>query len=160
MKEHEIRELVNQLRDVSIKYRDTQQLREQIARVIRAAMQLSGNSGQLNSPVIPDGWKLVPVEPTKDMLEASWTLHSIYHPSAYRDMLAAAPQPPVSDGWIKCSDSIPEDSGRYWCYVEEQNSLGKSHYQWNCSWNGERWSEKDLTGKVTHWMPLPEPPKN
>ncbi|WP_407200423.1 hypothetical protein [Enterobacter cloacae] len=35
----------------------------------RAAMlQSFGNSEQLNSPVIPDGWVLVPVEPTEDMI--------------------------------------------------------------------------------------------
>lgn len=62
-------------------------------------------------------------------------------------------------GWIKCSERIPEEGGRYWCYVEEQNSLGKSHYQWNCSWNGDGWSDKALTGRVTHWMPLPAAPE-
>ncbi|HAT7656022.1 TPA: hypothetical protein JAX20_001119 [Enterobacter hormaechei] len=35
----------------------------------RAAMlQSFGNSEQLNSPVIPDGWALVPIEPTEDMI--------------------------------------------------------------------------------------------
>lgn len=62
-------------------------------------------------------------------------------------------------GWIKCSERMPEEGGRYWCYVEEQNSLGKSHYQWNCSWNGNEWSGKALTGCVTHWMPLPAAPE-
>ena len=38
MKDHEIRELVNQLRDVAIKYHGTGQLREKIARTVRAAM--------------------------------------------------------------------------------------------------------------------------
>lgn len=45
-----------------------------------------------NSPVIPDGWVLVPKEPTPDMLNAAWVSHGIYHASAYRTMLAAAPQ--------------------------------------------------------------------
>lgn len=63
-------------------------------------------------------------------------------------------------GWIPCSERMPEEIGRYWCYVEEQNSLGKSHYQWNCSWNGDRWwVESESGGRVTHWMPLQEPPK-
>lgn len=51
MKDHEIRELVNQLRDVAIKYHGAGQLREQIARVVRAHMLQAGNS-----PVIPDTW--------------------------------------------------------------------------------------------------------
>lgn len=62
-------------------------------------------------------------------------------------------------GWIKCSERMPEEFGRYWCYVEEQNSLGKSHYQWNCSWNGDKWSDSALTGRVTHWQPLAAAPQ-
>ncbi|MCB6158141.1 DUF551 domain-containing protein [Klebsiella pneumoniae] len=81
-------------------------------------------------------------------------------------MLASAPQSPGSEPatvpgkWIPVSERLPEDSGRYWCYVEEQNDLGKSHYQWNCSWNGDRWwVESEGGGIVTHWMPLPAAPK-
>ena len=72
--------------------------------------------------------------------------------------LHAQPAPVVS-GWIPVSERLPEEGGRYWCYVEEQNSLGKSHYQWNCSWNEGAWSDKALTGRVTHWMPLPAAPQ-
>lgn len=38
LKEHQIRELVNKLRDIAIEYHGTQQLREHIACVVRAAM--------------------------------------------------------------------------------------------------------------------------
>ncbi|EDS8303550.1 DUF551 domain-containing protein [Salmonella enterica subsp. enterica serovar Java] len=51
MKENQIRELVNELRDIAIEYHGTQQLRERIARTVRAAMLQAGNS-----PVIPGGW--------------------------------------------------------------------------------------------------------
>ncbi|HIF6392926.1 TPA: DUF551 domain-containing protein [Klebsiella pneumoniae] len=67
--------------------------------------------------------------------------------------------PAKNQGWIPVNERMPEEGGRYWCYVEEQNSLGKSHYQWNCSWNGDVWSDKALTGRVTHWMPLPAAPQ-
>ena len=127
-----------------------------------------------NSPVIPDGYVMVPKEPTKEMIDA-WWLHFIgtKNPSSkgtYKSMLAAAPQDTpaldsvqsvvtVSDTWIPVSEGLPEEGGRYWCYVEEQNSLGKSHYQWNCSWNGEIWGGAMMYGRVTHWMPLPNPPR-
>ncbi|MDT8624872.1 hypothetical protein RRW91_17505 [Klebsiella grimontii] len=70
LKDHQIRELVNQLRDVAIKYHGAGQLREQIARVVRAAFQAQlvctcpSGDGSLrwpcpehpsNSPVIADG---------------------------------------------------------------------------------------------------------
>lgn len=50
--------------------------------------------------VVPDGWKLVPVEPTEGMLKAAWErgireeAPDPYY--AYKAMLAAAPQPPES----------------------------------------------------------------
>lgn len=49
-----------------------------------------------SSPVIPDGWQLVPKEATPEMLNASWVSHGVYHPSAYRTMLAAAPAAPAA----------------------------------------------------------------
>ena len=46
-----------------------------------------------NSPVIPDGWVLVPVEPTHEMLEAGDEQFGTY--DVYRRMIAAAPQQEV-----------------------------------------------------------------
>ncbi|EMF1592957.1 DUF551 domain-containing protein [Salmonella enterica] len=51
MKENQIRELVNELRDIAIEYHGTQQLRERIARTVSAAIIQAGNS-----PVIPGVW--------------------------------------------------------------------------------------------------------
>ncbi|MFH2193100.1 ead/Ea22-like family protein [Enterobacter hormaechei] len=44
----------------------------------------------LNSPVIPDGWVMVPEEPTHEMLEAGDEQFGTY--DVYRRMLASAPQ--------------------------------------------------------------------
>ncbi|MEH1318399.1 hypothetical protein V7I44_26455 [Citrobacter farmeri] len=96
MKEHQIRELVNELRDIAVKYHSTQQLRERIARTVRAAMlqgsQPVSNCDELSSPVIPDGYVLVPKEPTEAMLlllglTGSFTAMD----AAYQKMLAASP---------------------------------------------------------------------
>ncbi|CAM8183822.1 hypothetical protein [Enterobacter rongchengensis] len=46
-----------------------------------------------NSPVIPDGWVLVPEEPTHEMLEAGDEQFGTY--DVYRRMIAAAPQQEV-----------------------------------------------------------------
>ncbi|EIU1219902.1 DUF551 domain-containing protein [Salmonella enterica subsp. enterica serovar Anatum] len=51
VKENQIRDLVNELRDIAIEYHGTQQLRERIARTVRAAIIQAGNS-----PISPDGW--------------------------------------------------------------------------------------------------------
>ncbi|HEB4091812.1 TPA: hypothetical protein RZ058_002702 [Enterobacter cloacae] len=47
-----------------------------------------------NSPLIPDGWVMVPVEPTVEMLSAAkeWTGLTSTAEVVYREMLAAAPQ--------------------------------------------------------------------
>ncbi|EFH6257935.1 hypothetical protein GAJ32_15545 [Escherichia coli] len=57
----------------------------------RAAMlQSFGNSEQLNSPVIPDGWVMVPEDPTHEMLEAGDEQFGTYN--VYRRMIEAAPK--------------------------------------------------------------------
>ncbi|PLC60065.1 hypothetical protein B9P82_27100 [Citrobacter sp. L55] len=58
----------------------------------RAAMLQAGNS-----PVTPDGWQLVPKEPTAAMNKAGWDAmneHDAINPT-YRAMLAAAPKQEV-----------------------------------------------------------------
>ncbi|WP_244586355.1 hypothetical protein [Escherichia coli] len=47
-----------------------------------------------NSPVIPDGWQLVPVDPTLEMIKsgANAASNGMLIPGMYRAMLAAAPQ--------------------------------------------------------------------
>ncbi|MDS0085867.1 hypothetical protein QYE92_09660 [Enterobacter cloacae subsp. cloacae] len=67
----------------------------------RAAMlQSFGNSEQLNSPVIPEGWVMVPIEPTADMREAYHQAQAEYEDvdglwspdHQWQAMLAAAPK--------------------------------------------------------------------
>lgn len=133
--------------------------------IARVALELNKRILAGNSPVIPEGYVMVPKEPTEQMYDAGD--RQMATKQVWDAMLAAAPQqhnapqniPEIIPGWIPVSERLPEEGGRYWCYVEEQNSLGKSHYQWNCSWNGDVWSDNALTGRVTHWMPLPAAPK-
>lgn len=65
--------------------------------------------------------------------------------------------------WISVTNGLPKEGGRYWCYVEEINDLGISYFQWNCSYNAveKRFSDMYLQNgeKVTHWMPLVDPPE-
>ncbi|ECR8549369.1 hypothetical protein F2D81_18075 [Salmonella enterica] len=62
-----------------------------------------------NSPVIPDGYALVPVEPTDEMIVAAMdsddvtynesddTVFYVHHCEIYKAMLAAAPQPETNN---------------------------------------------------------------
>ena len=73
-----------------------------------------------------------------------------------RDMNTRQPE----QAWIDVNDRLPEDTGRYWCYVAEINDLGLSHYQWNCGYNkgDNRWSSNAMPKTVTHWQPLSAKP--
>jgi hypothetical protein len=65
-------------------------------------------------------------------------------------------------GWISVEDRLPEESGRYWCYVKDINELGTSYFQWNCCYHAKekRFTDSTLTDgeNITHWMPLPPAP--
>ena len=59
-------------------------------------------AGRASPASVPEVWKLVPVEPTQEMVEAGCkSLGALYGQhgasEAYKAMLAAAPTPPVSE---------------------------------------------------------------
>ncbi|HHS1785721.1 TPA: DUF551 domain-containing protein [Salmonella enterica subsp. enterica serovar Virchow] len=77
-------------------------------------------------------------------------------------MLQAGSSPVIPDGWISCSERMPDDEQevivhnklgyRYVSYFDEHSGLFfdmRGGNQMNCT-------EHIL---VTHWMPLPEPPQ-
>lgn len=67
------------------------------------------------------------------------------------------------EDWIDVNDQLPEEGGRYWCYMRDITDLGTSYFQWNCAYNEKekRFSDSTLFNgeQVTHWRKLPEPPK-
>lgn len=58
--------------------------------IAMVALELNRKLAAGNSPVIPDGWRLVPEEPTHEMLEAGDEQFGTY--DVYRRMIAASPQ--------------------------------------------------------------------
>lgn len=69
----------------------------------------------------PAGWKLVPIEPTQEMLSASWakanprfifTDHEEHIAAAYRAMLDAAPAQPAPEVVAYCFRFHTDDSLR------------------------------------------------
>ncbi|EJF8535609.1 DUF551 domain-containing protein [Escherichia coli] len=68
----------------------------------------------------------------------------------------AIPQVPVTpDGWISCSDRMPNDA--QWCVVNTEYG-----YYVQCWSEGQGWLGDDISipkCDVINWMPLPEPPQ-
>lgn len=67
----------------------------------------------------------------------------------------------ATDNWIPVSDS-PKERG---CYlVTVRHWLDGKPVSREAYWNGADWLScykrgEEITPRVTHWMPLPEPPK-
>ena len=64
--------------------------------------------------------------------------------------------------WISVKDRLPVEDGTYLVYTE-RGSVYASHFYTEKQFRSdyireENWSQRGKV-KVTHWMPLPEPPK-
>ncbi|EPG7935816.1 dATP/dGTP pyrophosphohydrolase domain-containing protein [Klebsiella pneumoniae] len=120
--------------------------------------------------VAPPGYVMVPKEPTEEMLQASYREAAVYSPTAYRAMIAAAPQLPSSEPaavpgkWIPVSEQMPPSRhevlvGRWW---------GEKS-QWCCKWatyipghpdaQSSGWLIPGASWTPTHWMELPAAPQ-
>lgn len=134
-----------------------------------------------NSPVIPDGWVMVPKVVTAEIGNAInevgqrctcgncsqrlWDL-----------LLAAAPKPQnipenipagkstlTPDGWISCSERMP-DSKTGVLVAREFGRKGDWRMKWGTYIPGhpdaqDGWIIPGASWLPTHWMPLPEPPQ-
>ncbi len=64
--------------------------------------------------------------------------------------------------WTSIDDRYPEQDGYYAVYRQWRVRDVKNHKEFTCSDVSVTWYS-DLSGfgddTVTHWMPLPEPPK-
>lgn len=127
-----------------------------------------------NAPVIPDGYVMVPINPTGEMQTAGgvavkcettalnklWTANKVY-----QAMLAAAPQPQnapqnipeIIPGWIPVSERMPDDNSDVLCTAEFD---GPGDWRRKVGyWHEGKWVVYGASWTPTHWMPLPAGPK-
>ncbi|MBW8555733.1 DUF551 domain-containing protein [Escherichia coli] len=70
----------------------------------------------------------------------------------------------IKDGWISCSERMPNDKQYVWCWGKSYGWTECDTFEgyYDCSRN-KWWAVTDdgeePALKVTHWMPLPEPPQ-
>ncbi|EFN0217760.1 DUF551 domain-containing protein [Escherichia fergusonii] len=138
---------------------------------LRAAM-LNGDEP------VSQTYKLPPLS-SNEVNDAAWKLHNMlteHGPLNGRQFnnlkgcfyeafkVAMRNYPVTPDSWVSCSERMPNDKQYVWCW-------GKS-YGWNeCNtfegyydWSRNKWwavtdDGEEPASKVTHWMPLPEPPQ-
>ena len=78
------------------------------------------------------------------------------------DCRRAVGEMPEEDGWIPVTERMPEKQGRFICtYKFNSNSemqfVGVLEYYVFCK--DQHWQHESSGVIVTHWMPMPEPPK-
>ena len=71
--------------------------------------------------------------------------------------------PGTPDSWISCSDRMPNDKQYVWCWGKSYGWAEFNTFEGYYDWSRNKWwavtdDGEEPASKVTHWMPLPEPP--
>ncbi|EFP4585472.1 DUF551 domain-containing protein [Salmonella enterica] len=181
MKENQIRELVNELHDIAIEYHGTQQLRERIARTVRAA--LHHDLEKLNQPVsqtyelpeLIEGMEVSIDVSTCDAdagnryfgtvteiseLDTAKNDYILLVQDAKPNFDVNGNSPVIPDGWISCSERMPDNDESKPIAIFTGKCLGQGMFVATYDDDGffDYWEGMEIIG-VTHWMPLPEPPQ-
>ncbi|EEX9410023.1 DUF551 domain-containing protein [Escherichia coli] len=114
-------------------------------------------------------YKLPPLS-SSEVNDAAWKLHNMLTEHVplngrqfnnlkgcfYEALKVAMRNYPVTpDGWISCSEQMPDDA--QWCVVNTEYG-----YYVQCWSEGQGWLGDDISipeCDVINWMPLPEPPQ-
>lgn len=60
--------------------------------------------------------------------------------------------------WTSVEERLPNKEGEYLCFVKGHGIRIRKFADWIRNSRMRWWSNGAETKKVTHWMPLPEPP--
>ncbi|MFL7289565.1 DUF551 domain-containing protein [Escherichia coli] len=77
---------------------------------------------------------------------------------------ASTSSPVTPDGWISCSDRMPNDKQYVWCWGKSYGWTECDTFEGYYDWSRNKWwavtdDGEEPASKVTHWIPLPEPPQ-
>lgn len=72
--------------------------------------------------------------------------------------------PVTPDGWISCSERMPNDKQYVWCWGKSYGWTECDTFEGYYDWSRNKWwavtdDVEEPASKVTHWMPLPKPPQ-
>ncbi|HBC6728477.1 TPA: DUF550 domain-containing protein [Escherichia coli] len=129
-----------------------------------------------NSPVIPDGLSTVCAEAYQVVGVMADAL-GVFGDAAVQKVLDNLSQqklvhrdvlpfslPVTPDGWISCSERMPNDKQYVWCWGKSYGWTECNTFEGYYDWSRNKWwavtdDGEEPASKVTHWMPLPEPPQ-
>ncbi len=71
--------------------------------------------------------------------------------------------PVTPDGWISCSERMPNDKQYVWCWGKFYGWTECDTFEGYYDWSKNKWwavtdDVEESASKVTHWMPLQKPP--
>lgn len=83
---------------------------------------------------------------------------------AYKLNALSGNSPVTQDGWISCSERMPNDKQYVWCWGKSYGWTECDTFEGYYDWSRNKWwavtdDGEEPASKVTHWMPLPEPPQ-
>ncbi|EFN4958829.1 DUF551 domain-containing protein [Escherichia coli] len=72
--------------------------------------------------------------------------------------------PVTPDGWISCSERMPNDKQYVWCWGKPYGWTECDTFEGYYDWSRNKWwavtdDGEEPASKVTHLLPLPEPPQ-
>ncbi|EAB3246932.1 DUF551 domain-containing protein [Salmonella enterica] len=72
--------------------------------------------------------------------------------------------PVTPDGWISCSERMPNDKDYVWCWGKSYGWTECDTFEGYYDWSRNKWwavtdDVEEPASEVTHWMLLPEPPQ-
>ncbi|EGM1787316.1 DUF551 domain-containing protein [Salmonella enterica subsp. enterica] len=91
--------------------------------------------------------------------------NSISSTNNFREIAETSTNSPVIPGsWISCSERMPNDKQYVWCWGKSYGWTEYDTFEWYYDWSRNKWwavtdDGEEPASKVTHWMPLPEPPQ-
>ena len=87
-----------------------------------------------------------------------------YDAAAHSGYVKPGNSPVISDSWISCSERMPNDKQYVWCWGKSYGWTECDTFEGYYDWSRNKWwavtdDGEEPASKVTHWMPLPEPPQ-
>ncbi|EKJ6254931.1 ead/Ea22-like family protein [Escherichia coli] len=133
---------------------------------------------ELEAEPVSQTYKL-PSLPSSEVNDAAWKLHNMLTEHGplngrqfsnlkgcfYEALKVAMRNYPVTpDSWISCSERMPNDKQYVWCWGKSYGWTECDTFEGYYDWSRNKWwavtdNGEEPASKVTHWMPLPEPPQ-